>query len=80
MHGATLLSIPQVRDWNRRQYISLKETGDHPIGPIRELRIGRVWRKYIAVKDCQKVGGGRCVRCGSWKFHLRDLQKFISTW
>ena len=24
MHGATLLSIPQVRDWNRRQYISLK--------------------------------------------------------
>jgi hypothetical protein len=24
MHGATLLSIPQVRDWNRRQYISVK--------------------------------------------------------
>jgi hypothetical protein len=24
MHGATLLSIPQARDWNRRQYISLK--------------------------------------------------------
>jgi hypothetical protein len=22
MHGATLLSIPQVRDWDRRQYIS----------------------------------------------------------
>jgi hypothetical protein len=24
IHGATLLSIPQVQDWNRRQYISLK--------------------------------------------------------
>ena len=24
MHGATLLSIPQFRDWNRREYISLK--------------------------------------------------------
>jgi hypothetical protein len=24
MHGATLLSIPQVRNWNRRQYICLK--------------------------------------------------------
>jgi hypothetical protein len=29
MHGATLLSIPQIRDWNRRQYISLKGTGDY---------------------------------------------------